>query len=259
MNTTIGINDSGPAIALGTMRVSGTFNGLMVLDRNEYAAVRLLRRAHSAGVRVFDTAPIYARGCAERDLALALGGLPDCRIWTKAGVDIRGPLPRLDYSLAGLVNSYAASLDRLSGLMPEALFVHNPPRNALHEIDFPRLQKECSRLTPHVRVGVSVLTEAHLADLLASSLPPGAPVMAELAALMAEPTITANVRHRFAPVVRSLFDGGNRIRAVAETQRSAVIAESVCALREELQPDALVIAPRTEGQLDQYLPLLNQW
>lgn len=246
-----------PPIALGTMRVSGWFNGLMVLDRDETTAVRLLRLAHGMGVRVFDTAPIYARGWAELDLARALRDLPDCRIWTKTGVDISGVLPQLDYSPKGLIRGYETSLNRLSGLLPEAVFVHNPSSAVLHGLDFEALQKECSGLTPQVRVGVSVLTGAHLYDLLASNLPQGAPVMVEAATLAAEPALTAKVRRRFDLVVRSLFDGGERIRGVSPQQRPGAIAESLRELRRRLRPTALVIAPRTTAQLAQYRPALQ--
>lgn len=80
------------------------------------ATRRLIARAFEGGVRVFDTAPAYGAGEAERRLGRALRDLPRDQVFvcTKAGIASEGVSGRLrDFSPAGIESSVRASLSRL--------------------------------------------------------------------------------------------------------------------------------------------------
>lgn len=90
---------------------------------------RLITRAFEGGVRVFDTAPAYGAGEAERRLGRALRDLPRGEVFvcTKAGIASEGVSGRLrDFSPAGVEASLRASLSRLGVEGVDALFLHGP-------------------------------------------------------------------------------------------------------------------------------------
>ncbi len=93
------------------------------------AARALIAAAFEGGVRVFDTAPAYGAGEAERRLGRALRSLPRGEVFlsTKAGVSsfgVRGR--RRDLSPDAIEASVRASLERLGVEGVDALFLHGP-------------------------------------------------------------------------------------------------------------------------------------
>lgn len=98
------------------------------------ATIALIEQAAALGVGVFDTAPAYGAGEAERRLGAALPRIGRERVVvsTKAGLMSHGlAARRRDVSPAGVEASLRASLDRLGVEGVDVLFLHGP---APHEL-----------------------------------------------------------------------------------------------------------------------------
>jgi D-threo-aldose 1-dehydrogenase len=112
----------------------------------EAVAVDTIRTAYDAGLRYFDTAPLYGRGISERRIGAALRDRPrdSFRLSTKVGRLLR-PVERrsgeedayknlppfeveFDYSEAGALRSLEASLERLGLDRVDTLFIHDIDR-----------------------------------------------------------------------------------------------------------------------------------
>jgi len=106
-------------------------------DEEAHAAVT---SALAAGIRYFDVAPLYGFGLAEQRLGDALTRAPEVVISTKVGrvlrpttsqgvregfVDALAFEPVFDYSFAGVMSSYEASLSRLRHSRVEILLAHD--------------------------------------------------------------------------------------------------------------------------------------
>src|SRR5437588_61807 len=80
----------------------------------EEAALAVVERALELGVRLFDTAPLYGSGLAERRFGRVLAGRPreSLVLATKVGRLIRGGEPVFDFSYEAVQRSLAASLER---------------------------------------------------------------------------------------------------------------------------------------------------
>ncbi|WP_269845060.1 aldo/keto reductase [Marinicauda salina] len=104
--------------------VSGAHGTPLVPARE---TVDLIHEARARGVRVFDTAPAYGAGEAERRLGRALAGMDRDAVCvsTKAGVTSRGLRGRRrDFSPDAIETSLRASLDRLGLEGVDVLFLH---------------------------------------------------------------------------------------------------------------------------------------
>ncbi|MGY6628340.1 MAG: aldo/keto reductase [Oceanicaulis sp.] len=107
-----------------------------------HATLGLIRHAFEGGVRVFDTAPAYGAGEAERRLGRALRELPRDQVFvcTKAGIASSGLARRSrDFSPAAIETSLRASLSRLDVEGVDALFLHGPDPSELTDGLFVRL------------------------------------------------------------------------------------------------------------------------
>jgi D-threo-aldose 1-dehydrogenase len=123
------------AIALGCAPLAGLYE-----EVDEDEAVATVHAALDAGVRLFDTAPLYGHGLSELRLGRALQGIPRDRyeIQTKVGrVLVPGeqssifvgtpPLkPAFDFSRDGILRSLEASLARLGVDRVDSLLLHDP-------------------------------------------------------------------------------------------------------------------------------------
>jgi hypothetical protein len=90
--------------------------------------------AFESGVRLFDTAPLYGNGEAERRLGEALRRLPryECIVSTKAGATSSGLTGRArDFSPDAIRRSVEASLKRLRVTYIDWLLLHGPTSNEL--------------------------------------------------------------------------------------------------------------------------------
>ena len=120
-------------------------------------ALATVAAAWDAGVRYFDTAPLYGHGLSERRLGAALAGRPrhEFVVSTKVGRLIRpaaGPVdtifsvphdvePVWDFSRDGVLRSIAESLERLGLDRIDVAFVHDPDDHEAQALDetFPAL------------------------------------------------------------------------------------------------------------------------
>jgi D-threo-aldose 1-dehydrogenase len=122
-------------LGMGCAPLGGLFSP--VADEQAAATVRA---AWDAGVRLFDTAPLYGSGVAERRLGAALAGLPrgELVVSTKVGrLLVPGPpdplfadsaplAPVFDFSADGVRRSLDASLERLGLDRVDVVLVHDP-------------------------------------------------------------------------------------------------------------------------------------
>jgi len=90
--------------------------------------IRLIRRAAELGVSLFDTAPFYGDGEAERRLGAALAGLERDALFisTKTGTYRRDGDWAKDFSPDAVSAQLEASLERLGVGHVDALFLHGP-------------------------------------------------------------------------------------------------------------------------------------
>lgn len=127
-------------LGLGCAPLGGLFRS--VTDTQARAVVR---RAREAGVRYFDTAPLYGHGTSERRLGAALrSGRRDFVLSTKVGrlvvVDPHGrselfadaPPSRVvfDFSRDGILRSLDESLNRLGVDRVDIVYLHDPEDHA---------------------------------------------------------------------------------------------------------------------------------
>lgn len=125
-------------LGLGTAPLGGLFEE--VSDDQARAAVEA---AWSAGLRFFDTAPLYGHGLAERRLGAVLSGCPrdDFTIATKVGRLLRLDAPPepgqafkgvppvnpiFDFSYDGVMRSFEESLQRLGLERVDVVHIHDP-------------------------------------------------------------------------------------------------------------------------------------
>jgi aryl-alcohol dehydrogenase-like predicted oxidoreductase len=95
---------------------------------------KLIEHAFTRGIRLFDTAPAYGNGEAERRLGEAMKGLPryECIISTKAGITSSGLARRKrDFSPDAIRRSLDASRKRMNLARIDWLLLHGP---ASHEL-----------------------------------------------------------------------------------------------------------------------------
>ncbi len=136
-------------IELTTLGFGSTGLGNMYRSQTEDGAMATLQAAWDAGMRYFDTAPLYGFGLAEHRVGAALRRLPTAPVLsTKAGwlLARRGPAdapgsaadslfqhpapfkPRIDYSYDGIMRSFEDSLQRLGTDRVDILLLHDCDR-----------------------------------------------------------------------------------------------------------------------------------
>jgi len=133
-----------PSLGLGTAPLGNLYEPVSEAD-----ARATVDTAWELGIRDFDVAPLYGHGLAERRLGEALRGRPrdQFRLSTKVGrllvegrdetgifIDTPGGRPVFDFSYAGVMRSFEASLGRLGLDRIDTLLVHDPddfPEEAL--------------------------------------------------------------------------------------------------------------------------------
>ena len=103
--------------------VNGTESGQDVADAAVKAAVR-------AGIKKFDTAPLYGGGVREQRLGAALvklapSELANVQVTTKTGRLLRNGAPTNDYTAAGAATSLKESLDRMGLERVHGLRIHD--------------------------------------------------------------------------------------------------------------------------------------
>jgi D-threo-aldose 1-dehydrogenase len=124
-------------LGLGLAPIGGLFAPV-----SEEQAHDTVARAWELGIRYFDVAPLYGNGLSERRAGAVLADRPrdEFTLSTKVGRLLRpggsdaqgiwaepaGVTPVFDFSAAGVLTSYAESLDRLGLQRAEILHLHDP-------------------------------------------------------------------------------------------------------------------------------------
>lgn len=134
-----------PSDVLAGVGFGGAPLGNLFAPIPEADAVGTVTTAYDAGIRYFDTAPLYGRGLSERRIGRALRSRPreSFRISTKVGrllrptegrptddgyVDVPALEVEYDYSEDGALRSLEASLERLGLDRVDMLFIHDIDR-----------------------------------------------------------------------------------------------------------------------------------
>jgi len=113
--------------------VSGPHGTPLVSAEQTY---HMIEHAFSRGIRLFDTAPAYGAGEAERRLGEAMKRLPryECIISTKVGITSSGLAKRKrDFSPDGVRRSLEASLKRMKLTRIDWLLLHGPSPRELND------------------------------------------------------------------------------------------------------------------------------
>lgn len=104
--------------------------GWQLSQNAEASSIQLIQEAVRLGITVFDTAPNYGLGQSEIILGKALKLMRDkVAILSKFG---HGVDDTLDFSLNKMEESLKGSLSRLQTHYLDALLLHNPPKDILH-------------------------------------------------------------------------------------------------------------------------------
>ncbi len=123
---------------LGTAPLAGLFEAV-----DEANAMRVIERAWEAGIRFFDTAPLYGHGLGELRLGKVLKGKPreEFTLASKVGRLLRADVPpepgqsfrgtppvnpMFDFSYDGAMRSFEESLERLGLDRIDILHIHDP-------------------------------------------------------------------------------------------------------------------------------------
>lgn len=139
----------GTDVCVSRLSLGGTPFGDMYAVVHDDQAVATVRAAFDAGVRYFDTAPLYGVGKSERRLGAGLAGLPrdEFTVSTKIGrilQDDDGAIPpTFDYSEEAIRRSLAGSYQRLGLDRVDVVHVHDPD-NHMDEVmgtTFPFLRR----------------------------------------------------------------------------------------------------------------------
>jgi len=123
---------------LGTAPLAGLFEAV-----DEAQGIAVIERAWDAGIRFFDTAPLYGHGLAELRLGKALKHKPrdEFTLATKVGRLLRADVPpepgqafrgtppvnpTFDFSYDGVMRSFEESLERLGLDRVDIVHIHDP-------------------------------------------------------------------------------------------------------------------------------------
>jgi D-threo-aldose 1-dehydrogenase len=158
-------------IQVTALGLGGTAFANMYTAVSEQAALDTIQAAHRAGIRYFDTAPLYGHGLSENRLGAGMQQLPreELVISTKVGYTLEprpadaiprdvfaDPLPlatRFDYSRDAVLRSLESSLQRLRTDHVEIVLIHDPD--------------EGTSLTP----GAGLYDKSHFAEVMAGAYP----------------------------------------------------------------------------------------
>lgn len=120
------------SVTVSRLALGGTPFGDMFQTVPDEQAVATIHAAYEAGVRYFDTAPLYGVGKSERRLGLGIAGLPrdELTISTKIGrilQDDDGTVaPTFEYTPEAVERSLLGSFERLGTDHVEIVHVHDP-------------------------------------------------------------------------------------------------------------------------------------
>jgi aryl-alcohol dehydrogenase-like predicted oxidoreductase len=137
-------------LSLGTWGLSGDGYGVVA----EAEVDRVLDRALSIGVDLFDTADVYGKGAMERRLGARLPR-DTTYVVTKIGTDLESVPPRKRFDLDHLRPAFERSRERLGRDRIDVVLLHNPTLHAMGESEPFDFLKELKRLGAVRAWGVS--------------------------------------------------------------------------------------------------------
>ncbi len=124
-------------MALGTWGLSGDAYGPMVFAEID----RVIDKAITLGITLFDTADVYGRGSMEKKLAERLPK-DDTYVVTKLGTDLESKPAQKRFEPAYLRDALLRSRDRLSRDPLDVVLLHNPTERVFKEGDTVEFMKE---------------------------------------------------------------------------------------------------------------------
>jgi aryl-alcohol dehydrogenase-like predicted oxidoreductase len=226
----------------------------MLHSRARGEARALVQQALDLGIRMFDTAPVYGLRTSEEILG-EFSHHSDMSLSTKVGVDVNGPLPKLDYSYDGMRSSLEGSLSRLRRSAVDVVYIHNP--------EVPRIRQEATyRFAQWAveqklvkRVGISILDPRHYRYISDPALI--SEVMVESIHAEKHPTAMRKLREKFLLVLRSPLAGGQLLPPeLSGRKRDLFIRDRISGLFDRFGPSAMVIGPSRSQQLRAYHDLV---
>lgn len=239
-----------PRLVLGTQYASGVFNGLMVVGENRQSLRDLLHVSCELGIVILDTAPLYARTIAESVIGEASW---DGSIWTKVGVDVTRPLPKPDYAEVSMRAGLVASLRRLRRCRVDVALVHNPAVDVLINLEYSAMRKAWCDLCGGV--GVSLHDTADMIRLADEAKIDIDLLLVELPKNSSDWAVATSLGRRYRIALRGIFEQGSWFKNMPRADRCRRIVERALDVIEKIQPDYLVLAPRTVEQLRDYVDL----
>lgn len=124
-------------LTLGTWGLSGDGYGPMVFAEVD----RVIDKAISSGITLFDTADVYGRGAMEKKLAERLPK-DDTYVVTKIGTDLEHKPAQKRFEPSYLRDALLRSRDRLSRDPLDIVLLHNPTERTFTEGDTVEFMKE---------------------------------------------------------------------------------------------------------------------
>ena len=134
-------------VAVTRLGMGGAPFGNVFNDLSDQAASDIIAAAYAAGVRYFDTAPLYGRGRSETRLGIGLAAFNRAGfvISSKVGYTLVPRVPeggsfdndtRFDYSRDGVLRSLESSLRRLRTDRIDIVLIHDPDESVSNQLDF---------------------------------------------------------------------------------------------------------------------------
>lgn len=233
---------------LGSMKLGGTFDGLVVSRYPKSETDAFLDAAWRLGFRTIDTAPVYIKGAAEDAIGQFKGGR--FHVCTKVGVDISGIVPRLDYSLEGMKSSFASSQLSLKDHLVAHVAIHNPPPSLVCYETFQRFADWILSNEMATSVGVCLLDPGQM---------PSIAEISNISWVSIESSMLKNYHDTAAHklIIRSAFAGGNDLRSKETSVVERIIQSKLINLRDQFNPWATIVAPATIQQLKSYEQLFS--
>lgn len=128
-------------LGLGTWGLSGDAYGPVA----DVEVDRVIARAISVGVTLFDTADVYGRGDMERRLGKRLKDADWTLVATKIGTDLESAPPRKRFDPEYLWTAYERSQERLGREQIDILLLHNPSVRALGRTETIEFMKDLKK------------------------------------------------------------------------------------------------------------------
>lgn len=128
-------------LGLGTWGLSGDAYGPVA----DVEVDRVIARAISVGVTLFDTADVYGRGEMERRLGKRLKDADWILVVTKIGTDLESTPPRKRFDPEYLWTAYERSQERLGREKIDVLLLHNPSVRALGRTETVEFMKDLKK------------------------------------------------------------------------------------------------------------------